>query len=171
MSSYIKLGTCQRAHGIKGQFSFSLLTGRQSILSGGEDLILSPKQGSSLKKETVWTLESIQHGNKSIATLKGVNSRTQSDLMVPFDILYPRDSFPETEGDEYYLNDLIGFGVIDFQTSLNRGRVEKFYENGAQDIIVIKTPQGLVEIPMVKTFLKEILFDEKKIIILFPSYL
>lgn len=171
MNDYIKLGLCRSVHGIKGEMSFTLFNKDESILREGISLLLKPLDGSSLKKETLFTIEKIRFGNKVIASFKEVFDRNLAEEMIPFEFFVHRDDFPKLQDDEFYLGDLAGCKVFHFENSHEIGVIETFYENGSQDIIVIRTQRGRFEIPLVDQFVKEIDIENKVVRIIPPTYI
>ena len=71
-------------------------------------------------------------------------------------ILYAdRGDFKLEEG-EYFLTDIIGLDVIDFENGKNYGKVVDIINRGASDIYVVETPNGEKMIPAVDEFIVEI---------------
>lgn len=171
--NYIHLGYCTRPHGIKGEFSLKLFNTQTSLKLGAE-LFLKPKSESSSIDPSGenFHLSNIKIGNKIIAHLNDISDRTISEQMVPFDIYIRRDSLPELKDGEYYLVDLIGFEVMNVTSKEKMGVVHDFGDNGAGDIIIIKELDGgLLELPMVDNFVKEVNQNEKKVWVQKPEYI
>lgn len=63
-----------------------------------------------------------------------------------------REDFNLSEG-EFFLADLIGLDVIDFETSAVYGKVKDIINRGASDIYLVDTPNGERMIPAVDEFI------------------
>lgn len=147
-STNIHIGHCTSPHGIKGEFSFVLYNFDDSVLEDGMVLTLTPRSTDSSVPQDgkEFKIKQIRIGNKAIATLEGVSDRNTVEAMIPFDIYLSREAFPETEEDEYYVNDLLGLEVYHYYTKNLLGRVMDFYENGAQIVLKIKTDKEIIEV-------------------------
>ncbi|WP_373976467.1 ribosome maturation factor RimM [Chitinibacter sp. SCUT-21] len=71
------------------------------------------------------------------AKLQGVNDRDVAFSLKGCEIAVPRSEMPELEEDEYYWADLIGLEVLNSQGE-RLGVIEKLFETGANDVIVVK---------------------------------
>lgn len=170
-STNIHIGHCSTPHGIKGEFSFVLYNLENSVLTNGSDILLFPRSSeSSIPQDgKEFKIKKISFGNKTIVTLEGVSDRNVVEAMVPFDIYFDRANFPETEEDEYYLNDLLGLEVFDFKTKKKLGRVIDFYENGAQIILKITTENGNIEVLFMEQFVPIVDLELGKMEIILPE--
>ena len=71
-------------------------------------------------------------------------------------ILYAnREDFSLEEG-EFFISDIIGLDVIDFQNGQIYGKISDIINRGASDIYVVETPNGERMIPAVDEFIVEI---------------
>jgi 16S rRNA processing protein RimM len=167
----IHIGHCTTPHGIKGEFSFVLYNSEDSVLYDGALVSLLPRSTSSSVPQDGkdFKIKKINIGNKAIVTLEGVNDRNTVEAMVPFDIYFDRKNFPETNDDEYYLNDLLGLAVFDFITKKSIGRVMDFYENGAQVVLKIKTENEILEILFIDQYVPEVDISLGRIEVIIPE--
>ena len=169
MNKLIELGTCKKPHGVKGAFSFYLINQRDSSLEKGRQITLFPMdESSSIKHDgEIFEIESIGFGNKTIVTLKGVNNRNLVESMIPFSIHINRDELPDLDDDNYYINDL-GLKVYN-ESNEYIGEVSDINSNGVQDILQIKSNEIMIDILLIEQFVKEIIWDEEKIIVVVPE--
>ena len=56
-------------------------------------------------------------------------------------VLVTRDSLPEIDAGEYYWHQLIGKEVINLDGN-SFGKVREMFSNGAQDVMVVSTPNN-----------------------------
>lgn len=155
----LKLGECHKPHGIKGEFSFHLYNSEDSSLEYIKDIVLFPKNDQSTIDESGehYNIKKINFTNKIIVRLENVDNRNKVEEMIPFEIYISKKDLIKEEG-EYFLNDLVGLKVLDLDEN-EIGVVDNFYDNGVQEILVIKgkTP---MEIPVVDQFIKEVNTEE-----------
>ena len=166
----IHIGHCTSPHGIKGELSFVLYSPTDSALSKGIVVTLTPRSASSSIPQDgkEFKIKSIHFGNKAIATLENVLDRTTVEAMIPFDIHMDRELLPETEDDEYYVNDLLGLEVFHFYTKELLGRVMDFYENGAQVVLKIKTEKEIIEVIFISQFVPTVDIEKNRMEIIPP---
>ena len=167
----IHLGSCSRPHGIKGGFSAQLLNSKDSTLKKGSTVVLKPvNSNSSLPAEGAsHTINNISFGNKCIVYFEGVADRSLVESMVPFDLFVSRDSLPEPEEGEVYLEDLVGLRVVN-EDGRQVGRVKDYFDNGAQTVLVVKKANDVVmELPFVEEFFPRLNLEEGTIQMVEPE--
>ena len=170
----IKLAFVAHPHGIKGEAEIRLVNPNpdESVLDDGMKVMLYPSSPKSKihPHGEEWTITKIRFGNKVIATFEGMKDRTHLESLIPFEIFLDRESFPETEGDEVYLVDLIDMEVVN-QEGEKVGKLESFSDNGMQYLFDIRMDSGeVVTLPYVDAFFPEIDMEEKKITMIMPEY-
>jgi len=117
---------------------------------------------SNILKYSTWTLNSGKtdilnpikvmsirpHGKKFVAMLEGCASREQAQQWTNLEITVPRETLPPLEGGEYYWSDLMGLKVF---TELGEplGEVSDLFETGANDVLVVKSPDRERLIPYI----------------------
>ena len=72
-----------------------------------------------------------------IVSILGINDRNQSEELKGTELYITRDSLPELDEENFYINDLLGMSVQNSSGEI-LGVVENFYNFGAGDIIEIK---------------------------------
>lgn len=87
--------------------------------------------------QSVEVLDGVLQGKALIASLKGVNGRTEAEALVGWEIFIRQEQLPEPVEGEYYWSDLIGLNV---ETSLGvkLGVIEDMMETGANDVVIVK---------------------------------
>jgi len=93
-----------------------------------------------LKTATGWHSHVLEqgkaHGSGLVAKLATVDEREQARELVGADIAVDRSQLPALAQDEYYWNDLIGFGVVT-RDDEELGRVTGLMQTGANDVLVV----------------------------------
>lgn len=101
-------------------------------------------------------------GNYIVVHLENINSPEAARLKTGTDIAIQRSQLPKLSKDEYFWCDLVGLNVIT-TTSLALGVVDRLFDSGANDILVI---QGEKEhlIPYIKNhFIVQVNLPERLI--------
>ena len=65
----------------------------------------------------------------------------------------------------------MGMNVFEFEGNDQVGSVASFYDNGAQDVLVIKTATKKIEVPLVESFVPVIDIEENRIEIIIPKWI
>ncbi|MCB1683070.1 MAG: ribosome maturation factor RimM [Pseudomonadales bacterium] len=100
-------------------------------------------------------VEARPHQQGFVAHLRGVDDRTAAERMQGVWIGVQADQLAETAEDEYYWRDLVGLTV--FNSAGHRlGTVDRLFETGAQDVMVIKGDSGETLIPFHRNFVLEV---------------
>ncbi|WP_198296008.1 ribosome maturation factor RimM [Bacteriovorax sp. Seq25_V] len=157
-SNLVQLGFCTKPHGIKGGVTLHLENSEDSILENGMEVMLFPRSPESKISEQgqVFKIKTINFGNKPICYFENLTDRNVTESLIPFDIFVDRDSFPELEEGEFYISDLIGLDVIDFETREKLGRVTKYFDNTAQIVLTMKINNEFIDLPFVDQFFPEV---------------
>ena len=170
-TSFIEMGTCKKPHGIKGAFQFHLYNQEESNLSKGSKIKLMPLgDDSSLNSSgEIFTIKSINFGNKTICVLEGVENRNLVEELIPFTIHLERSKFAEPDEDEIYLSDLEGLDVLN-QEKEKIGTVKTFYDHGATPVLVVEHLNGKVtELPFVESFFPEVDLENEYVVMINPE--
>lgn len=134
----IQIGKIVAAHGIRGVVKVYSYAESAQCYTDQEDLLLIDPSGSEQHCTVLWAKS---HKNSLRLALKGVVTRTESEALVGCTIWMPRKRLPPLEEDTYYWVDLIGMAVYGTDGEY-LGRLEDIIVTGANDVYVVKTPQG-----------------------------
>lgn len=167
----VELGSANRPHGIKGGFLFHLFNPKESVLKNKDIITIFPKNSSSSidKAGQEVQIKTIHFGNKVICYLEDIIDRNIVEQMLPFDIFYPREKFPELSSDEIYIRDLIGLKVIN-QSGEEVGHVTSQYDNGAQVVLKLKVGNQFMELPFVENFFPNVDLENQTITFIAPEF-
>ena len=75
-------------------------------------------------------------------------------------IIYADRADFSLEDGEFFISDIIGLNVIDFENGQIYGKISDIINRGASDIYVVETPNGERMIPAVDEFIVEIDINE-----------
>ncbi|MBL4903217.1 MAG: 16S rRNA processing protein RimM [Desulfocapsa sp.] len=149
---FVLIAKVSKAHGIKGELKLYAFSGQALSITQHRKLFLVSRQG-----ELSPLLEVVRSrpGNKeAIVQFKGVNDRNDAEKLCGFGVLVQKDALPELDSDTFYLHELEGLQVKTEAGDLV-GTVESFFNNGMQDIIVVKNGKSEVMIPLIPGIITE----------------
>jgi 16S rRNA processing protein RimM len=130
---FVTLGHVSGAHGLQGWVKvYSDTSPRENIVSYSPWYLR--RDGG---QEQAWKVKSGRlQGKLVVAKLEGCNDRDCAESLIGMQILVPRSALPPTTEGEYYWADLVGLRVHTVD-GLDLGRVERLFETGANDVIVV----------------------------------
>lgn len=127
------LGQITSTFGVKGWVKvFSYTQPKENIFSYTPWLIKQNNQQVALK-----LMQGKTQGKGLIAKLEGVNSPEDAAEYLGKDLYLDPANLPVLEEDDFYLNQVLGFKVINLQDEL-LGEVAGFIETGANDVVIVK---------------------------------
>ncbi len=163
MTKYISVGKIVNFHGIRGEARVGYSKNQQDFFMS-LDSVFVKKDNQYIPLE----IESVRQ-NKSflIVKFKGIDSI--NDLL-PYkgDLLFVEENvIRETlDEDEFLIDELVGLSVFDNETGKKLGFVIGVSNNGASDLISVKTNSKKVSlIPFVKAIVPVVDIQNKKIMI------
>lgn len=128
----------------------------------------SPERAKPVRVTRVW-----QQGKRFLASLEGVDNRTQAEALKGAGIWIPDSCVPVDE-DEYLWEDLIGCEVCRTDTGELLGTVSSLQNYGAQDILCVQTPadadaRGEWMLPFTEEIVASIDLDARRIEVNLPE--
>ena len=135
MAPQICVARIGAAHGVRG--AVKLWTFTEDPLAVKRYGPLSTKDGA---RHFEVTSARVAKGHL-VATLKGITTREQAELLNGVELFVARDRLPAADENEFYHADLIGLAAVTARDE-PLGRVVAIHNFGAGDIIEIAPPQG-----------------------------
>ena len=132
---FLAVGRLRRAHGIEGEMLMDILTGFPERLQAGKTLYL----GDAHQPVRIAGVRG--HDREMIVHLDGVST---PEATAPYrnQILYVKASeLPKLAEGVYYHHQLLGLSVVD-ESGQALGKLTDILETGANDVYVVKTPEG-----------------------------
>lgn len=155
----VPVGAISRPHGVKGAVRVHLFNDESDLLSRAKRWTLVRERPDGTSESRDVEVERTQRAAKYlIAQLKGVRGRDAADELRGFEVQLSREEFPELDDDEFYYVDIIGLPV--FVGEQERGKVEDVASYPSIDCLVVRSPDGVREIPIVPPWLEDISLDE-----------
>ena len=129
----VHIGTFGQAQGLKGDIKINIFTSSFESFKIINNFFIENEKSSLVFKN----IKKI--GNKIICSIKNCNDRDAALLYKGKHIFSLRENFPPTTENEYYVVDLIGCKVLDYN-NIEIGKVENIENFGAGDLIEISCP-------------------------------
>jgi len=160
MPEFISAGKILNFHGIQGEAKVGFSKNQQEFFSGLKEVFL----GSDHVPAKIARIRF--HKNSAIVKFEGINS---IEALLPYKgslIFVEKDAIREALGeDEFLIDELTGLDVFD-QTGQKIGFVAGVSNNGATDLLSVKTPNGKISlIPFVKAIVTDVNLKEKRVTI------
>ena len=157
MGEYIEAGKITSAHSFHGEVKIQSWCDTPEFLKRFKIFYLDEKGGSFL------TVENIRAANNLlIASFKEIKSEEEA-FKYKNKIIYIKKQDANLEEGAYFISDMIGIPVFDFDTGEKYGVLSDIFDNGAGDIYVVKTDMLdknnkniEVLIPNVPVFIKKV---------------
>lgn len=155
----LHIADIRTAHGIRGLVKIAI------YLEDAKDIEnYNPVQGSDGKSYTVILKNSLK--GEWLAEVNGIADRNQAELLRGIELYIDRDQLPETDGDEIYLEDLVGCDAINTEGH-KIGEIISVDNFGASDLIEIKPIDGskTYYLPIAEPFVQDIDVEQKIVVV------
>ena len=154
LDEMVPVGAITRPHGVRGDV-------RVHLFNEDSDLLLRAKRWTLVRDDEQREIE-IERATRAakfvIATVAGVRGRDAAEELRGFEVQLSREEFPELDEDEFYFVDVIGLPV--FVGDEERGAVEDVVSYPSIDCLVVRSPDGVREIPIVPPWLEDLSLEE-----------
>ena len=149
-SLYIECGKIINTHGFRGGVKLESWCDSPDVLASLKRMYLCQNG----EYRCLGVVRSSIFKQFVIAEFDGINDM-DSAIALKNTVLYAaREDFELKDG-EYFIADLIGIDVIDFNNGKIYGKITDIINRGASDIYVVDTPVGERMIPAVPEFIKK----------------
>lgn len=162
--NFIKIGKITSSRGLKGDLRVYLYT---------EIANLSLYKKYYLEKSDIIDIKFYPNQSKNntiIATITGINDRTQADTLKNKNIYIKQDQLPKIKNkDTYYVTELINLQVIN-QNNIILGTIIDVINHGAGDNLIIEfNDNNVTEYPFLKTIFTKIDLKNKQVTFIAPE--
>lgn len=164
----VTLGILGKPFGLKGEIYFYPFNPKTESLSPNLSVTLkNPKNPTLIKK-----IEKIRWNNDAaLIKFADINSKEDAALLTHAELCIERSQLPPLEANEFYLNDLLGFDVLEVEGTQSIGQVTGFTFNHAnQSIMHIKLSKNQTLDILVVPFVKKVDLSERRCYIIIPDY-
>jgi len=156
----INIGKITGTHHLKG--TVKVVTNLENLKEIIDKKVII-KLGETKRVLTVKNLKSLSAKRIAI-DFEEVTTKSQASSLAGAFILIKRDLIPGLADDEYLQSDLLGMTAYNVD-GRELGKIENIFETAAHDIYVIGEGKKEIMIPAIDHFVKEIDFDNDKIIV------
>ena len=163
MEDFLRIGILSSPHGVKGEISVYPTSDELDRFSDLEEVYLDINgdlqphkvEGCKYKK------------NMPVLKLEGLDDRNSIEGLRGVDVYVDKEHAIPLEEGEYFLADVIGFGVISDKDESKIGVLEDYMENAADQVIfIVKCLDGTTKyIPDVEEFVLSVDLDEKTMLV------
>jgi len=149
-------------HGINGLVQAERISDNPLRFCSGEELFLP--EGNSLILEG----KPGRHKGRLLLKFKGVDDRNAAEALRGKELFIPEDKLPPLPEGCYYQYQLIGLQV--FQGEKNLGSITQVLDYSANDIYVVKTPEGKeLLLPALKSVVSNIDLEQGRMEVILPE--
>jgi len=155
----LHIADIRTAHGIRGLLKVAI------YLENPKDIEnYNPLQGSDGKSYTILLKNAVK--GDWLAQVNGISDRNQAELLRGIELFIDRDQLPQTDGEEIYLEDLVGCEAINTEGH-KIGEIISVDNFGASDLIEIKPIDGTKTyyLPLTEPYVQDIDLEQKIVVI------
>ena len=162
-SKLISIGELIKPHGIKGELKI-LFFNEESKSLKNEQIVFLKDSNDQKANFYKYKIERVVYSIKNRIKFFEIDSIDSANKLRGYILSIPRSDFPELENEEYYLNDLIGYTLLD-KTNNNYGCVDNIFHFPANDVLSVSLNDKEYLIPIIDDIILNINHDSKLIII------
>ncbi|WP_188454413.1 ribosome maturation factor RimM [Virgibacillus oceani] len=156
------VGKIVNTHGIRGEVKVHRISDFDERFEIGETLYLVKDNEHPIQLE----IKSHRiHKGFDLISFKGLDNINDVEQYKGSKLKISENQLTDLDEDEYYYHEIIGCDVFTANGD-NLGTIKEILSPGANDVWVVKQPQGKdLLIPYIRDVVKEIVVDEKKVVI------
>ncbi len=157
----VALGRITKPQGLRGQLRLKLYNPESELLWQHADWIVH--HGASVRTVQARKVRMLGSGI-AVISIDGVSSREAAEQLRGAEVALPLNALPEAEEGEWYVRDLLGLAVVNEQGE-PLGRVLDTIPYPSIDCLLIETPKGRFEVPMVEPYLDRVDLAEQRVVV------
>ena len=157
-NKYLECAKIAGTHGVRGALKLISLCDSPEILASLPKMFL--KNGDDFKQMNV--IHSFVQKSMAVVTFDTIDNLEKAIPLKNKTLYASRDDIPREKG-SYFISDLIGLEIRDYETNELYGILKEVISPTGRDIYVVKKEDGEFMIPCVPEFIIDILPDEGKI--------
>lgn len=159
MEDLLRVGVITSPHGIRGEVKVFPTTDRVERFEDLKEILLDT--GKDMLPLTITGVKFFKQF--AILKFKGYDTINDIEKYKGKDLYITRENAVELEEGEFFICDILGFSVVSTEGEL-LGSLADVLTTGANDVFVVKTPEGTeLLLPYIDECIREISAEEKKI--------
>lgn len=165
MEKYLEIGEIVNTHGVKGELKVLPLTDDPRRYDDLRWVYLD--RDNTLEKREI---EAVKYFKSFvIVKLKDINDMDTAEKLKGLFIKIDRENAVKLPQDTYFICDLIGSDIYD-ENGVKLGDLKDILQTGSNDVYVVRNENNReILIPALKSVVREILIDDKKITVSLPE--
>lgn len=146
----LRVGRLTKAHGLKGAVKVEMFTDApERRFVPGAVFTLQVPTGSPWHGKTLELVELRWYNEHAVGFFKGVPDRTTAETLAKAILWIEQDAAEQSdEEDAWFDHQLVGLDVV--RDGVTVGTISRLDHFPAQDLLIVKTPNGDVMVPFVK---------------------
>jgi 16S rRNA processing protein RimM len=152
----LRVGRLTKAHGLKGAIKLELFTddpGRRFV--PGAVFTLQVPTSSPWHGKTLELVELRWYNQQPVGFFKGVADRSAAETLAKAILWIDQDAAEQSdEEDAWFDHQLVGLTVM--RDGVDVGTISRLEHLPAQDLLIVKTPNGDVMVPFVKAIVPSV---------------
>lgn len=152
----LRVGRLLKAHGLKGALKLELYTDNpeRRFVPGAEFTLQVPESSEWHGKSVTVREYRVMNGN-SVVFLDGVDDRSAAETLVRAILWFDQDDAEaDAEENAWYDHQLVGLDVV--RDGAVVGQLLRVEHLPAQDLLIVKTPNGEVMVPFVEAIVPSV---------------
>lgn len=159
--AHLRVGRIVRPHGITGEVKVDGPADVLEALASVERIYLGDERAA------VAVAACRFHQGSALLRLAGVADRNAAETLRGRDVYLRAAELPLLPDGEYYAHDLVGLRVVD-ETGLDLGELAEVLATGANDVYVVRSPEGERLLPAIDSVVRRIDLDQGVIVVVVP---
>ena len=156
------IGDVVRPHGVRGELVVAPAGPAIGEIAAGTVVWVGEDLGARV-------VEGLRpHRGRWLVRLAGVDDRDAAEALRGATLRVPAETLPMTEGDEFYVHDLLGCAVRRADGT-RLGQIVRVIQGSPHDLMEIETGRRTVLVPMVRDWLLEIDLAGHRIVVDLPD--
>lgn len=164
MLEYLSVGQIINIHGFRGEVKVYPLTNDMERFSKLKQVYVETQDG--LKSYDVQSVKYLK--NTVVLKLKGVDTEDAANKLRSCYVNVDRQKAVKLPKDNFFICDLIECEVYDLNGAL-LGTITDVMQTGSNDVFVVKTDKKEILIPALKSIVKEVDIDNRKVVVELPE--
>ena len=155
---WVEIGSILGPHGINGQVKIKSFTEVPEGMFLYKNLFI----GNEQKPIKIKLVRKIKHN--LICTVENIKTRNEAETIRNLTLYVKRDEFPLLNDNEFYQRDLLNFEVFNLKRE-SFGFIISFNDFGGGQLVEVENLNKRFYLPIGKTFLKNINYQDREVIL------